>query len=448
MELLIVPALLLALYLIYAFSRRPDHAVTAILLLTLVNAWLIYPPSINIGLNVYLYDPLFIVILVSALFRIVFQQQIYYVNYLWLVVGLIFSYNFFVGIKLSGSAAGVGFRGDFYFWSGTLYFMSFQYSNEVVERILKIWYRLCLILLAIIYFRFVAEFLNLPIAQTWILSDNNMGLKFRVTHSTFAYLLSVTSVMIFARYFIPSAFKPSKIITSLFIFAILALQHRSVWAATVAGILSAALLPGVKSARLLSNLVVVAVFGLIVMVPLMLYGVTDVFFGSINEAANRATNLNTGTFGDRMNGWLSFINHWEKVPLGYQLLGEPFGDSMVGLKMALHNFYLQMIKDAGLIGFICIVLLYITTLARLFFNARRSEQHRLYYAMFFMLLIGQLTFYIPYANQAQHGIILGMAVSLSRRKILETQPLNNQTETFINTAVASMNRTQHVRVGA
>ncbi len=417
MEILILPVFLLSLYLVYDFTTKPDHAVSAILLITLINCWFIYEPFINIGLHTYLYDPLFVLIFFSALFRIFFREQITYTSFLWLIFGIIIFFNIFIGIKENGTSAGVTSRGDFYYWTGALYFMSFEYSRDLLEKILKNWFKLCLILLAIVYFRFIAEFLHLPIAQTWIQSDDNMGLKFRVTHSTYAYLLSVTIVMLFVRYLVPETTKPNKIITILFIFAVLALQHRSVWAATIMGIASASLLPSIKTSRLFGNVLIVGMVGGVLLLPFIFSGVTDVFLGSINEAADRATHLEKGTFAGRMKGWEYFLSNWEKLPFGYKLTGEPFGSSITGIKMALHNFYLQMIKDTGLLGLVSVVLFYFLTLAKLYLNSKHYPNDKLYFALFFMLLIGQLTFYIPYSNQAQHGIILGIAASLARRGI-------------------------------
>lgn len=417
MELLIVPAFLLSLYLFYKFIDRPDYAVTAIMVIAAINMWMIEEPSFNMGLHIYLYDPLFVLILCSALYRVFARLQIVYTNLVWLVFGIIIFTNLYVGLKIYGTPAGVSFRSDFYYWVGALYFMSFQYTQESLEKALKNWYRLALVLLAIMYFRFVAEFLHLPIAQTWILSDNNMGLKFRVTHSTFAYLLSVTALMTFARYVVPNDVKPNKIIFVLFLVAILVVQHRSVWAATLAGIAVVAFLPGVKNGKVFGNLLVVGFLGVIVLIPVLLAGAADVFLDSISEAADRATRLNTGTFGARRMGWEYFLENFEKLPLSYQLSGEPFGGSLIGLKMALHNYYLQIIKDVGIVGLFCVLWLYGTTMLLLFVNLIRDANNRLYYAMFFMLLAGQLTFYIPYSNQAQHGILLGISVSLSRRKL-------------------------------
>ena len=434
MEFLFIPLFLITPYLVYDFIKKPEHAVTAILLVTLINAWFIYEPFLSLGLNIYLYDPLFVAIFISALFRIFFRQQIIQTSFLWLFLGIILFANLYVGLKINGTLAGVSFRNYFFYWVGALYFMSFQYSKELLEKILKNWLKLCLVFLAIIYFRFVAEFLHLPIAQTWILSDNNVGLKFRVTHSTYAYLLSVTTVMLFARYLIPGAVKPNKIITILFIIAVLILQHRSVWAATITGVASAILLPGIKTTRLFGNLLLVGVTGLVLLLPFIFNGVTDEFLGSINEAANRTSNLNTGTFGARLKGWEYFINKWNARPLLYQLIGEPIGGSISGLKNALHNFYLQMLNDTGFLGFMCVVFFYLVTLVKLFLNIRQHSGDKLYFVMFFMLLIGQMTFYIPYSNQAQHGIILGIAASLAMRKTVKenSESVSQNTQYYVN----------------
>lgn len=416
MEILILPVFLLSLFGLYSFTIKPDYAVFTLISVSVMNAWFIVPPSIEFGLHLVVLDGVFIILFISALFRIFFFQQIMFTSILWVVFGLILFYSFIFGVKLNGTAAGVDFRGYFFYWAGTLYFMTFSYSKDLLEKIQKYWYMLCLVLLAIVYFRFVAEFLHLPIMETWI-KDDPTGVRFRVIKSEYAYLLSVTIVALFLRYLVPNTFKPAKVITILFIIAVLVLQHRSVWAATIISIISVTLIPGIKTTRLFSNLIVIGGLGLILLLPLLYSGQGEIFIESINESADNATHLTTGTFGSRLQGWNQFIDFWPKLPFSSQLLGEPMGSRVAGIRSALHNFYLQILSRVGLIGILSILFFYFKTMFKLYLNAISSSENRIYYALFFMLLLGQLTFYIPYSCQAEHGIILGIAYSLAKRKI-------------------------------
>ena len=172
MELLALPFLIFSLYSVYSFSVKPLGAVICILLASLVNAWFVALPTVKIGLNIYIHDGVFILIFISAMIRIFFMGQFRYISPLWAVYGLLLFYGLFVSIKLYGTAAGVDFRDFFYYWTGALYFISFAYSKESLDKILKYWLLICSILLLIVYFRLVAELLHLPIAITWIKADS------------------------------------------------------------------------------------------------------------------------------------------------------------------------------------------------------------------------------------------------------------------------------------
>jgi O-antigen ligase len=344
------------------------------------------------------------------------------------------------GWKLNGSAAGVDFRFYFYYWAGALYFMSFSYSKELLDKILKVWFWMCLVLLAIVYFRFVAEFLHMPMAQEWI-KDDPTGIRFRVIKSERAYLLSVTIIMLFVRFLLPEVKKPSKIITSLFVLAVIVLQHRSVWAATIFAIAGAGLFPGIKTSRMFANLLIIAVVGAIVLTPLMYFGYGDSFLSSVNHTAELSNKLNSGTFGARLKGWEGYLDIWQRLSTLYQFFGEPMAGSPGGLKEGLHNFYLQVLSRVGIFGLGIIILTYLLAMLKLFINSISFPADRMYYALFFMLLIGQLAFYIPYSNQPEHGIILGIAMSLASKRLTKvfekSSPNTADTTYFLNTSTSS-----------
>jgi len=412
---LILPTFLFAIFLVYGFSRKPRLAVFFVLLASVINAWFIELPSVKIGLNIYLHDAVFILIFISANVRIFFMGQVMYISSLWTIYGIIIFYGLYSGLKLNGTVAGIDFRDFFYYWSGALYCMSFSYSNEMLEKIQKDWFWLCFILLGIVYFRFVADFLHLPISKTWISADNT-GVRFRVVSSAQAYLLGVATVILFIRYLLPEAIKPKKIITILFIIAVIVLQHRSVWVATIFAITSATLLPGIKTTRMLNNLLVIGVLGFIVLTPILYLGYADSFLGSISESAEKATHLSKGTFGDRMRGWYRIMEYWQPRPFLNQAFGDPFGGKYAGMDVVPHNFFFHSLLRAGLFGTLLIIMFYLFILGKLYLNIRQHPDNRIYLMLFFMLIIGQMAYYIPYGPQPEHGIILGIAASLAKRK--------------------------------
>lgn len=430
MEFLAIPILIFFVYAVYSFSAKPCLAVISILIISVINAWFIEPPSVLLGLNIYLHDLVFVPLFLSCLIRLLFKGGWPYVSPLWVGYGVIIFFSLFIGLKQFGTTAGVDFRSIFYYWAGTLYFMSFAYSKEMISKIVKYWLLICSVLLLIVYFRFVAEFLHLPIAATWIAADPT-GVRFRVVNSGQTYLLGMTVVILFHRYIMQDAsIKPSRILTVLFIVAVIALQHRSVWVASLIGVVSLFLLPGIKKHKIISKLAVIGALGAIFMLPLLSMGYLDHFIDSIVGSAEKATNLNTGTFGARRKGWEQIMEYWVKQDFLHQLLGDPFGGGYANLKSSPHNFFLQSLLRTGILGNLFICLFYFSILLKLYLSLLLSDsESRFYPVLFFILIVAQLAFYIPYAPQAEHGIILGIAASLTKRKMKSEKEVvfpNNQ----------------------
>lgn len=436
MEALIIPALILGIFLLYKFTKSFEYTLITILLTSAINCWLIEIPTIKIGLNLYPNDPLFIIIFFSALLRLIMYQQYRNTSMLWNLYGLQIFILFFMGLSASGTLAGVEFRGYFYLWAGTLYFMTFHYSTEMLDRFLKIWITMCLIFLAITYFRFVAEALHLPIMDTWH-KDDPTGVKFRVIKGNHASILSIGVVILFLQYVVPERKKPSKILTVLFVVAVIVLQHRSVWMQTITAILSALILPKIKASRMIGNLVIIGIVGFILLLPLLWSSYGDVILGSVTDLAQKGTHLESGTFGDRVRGWTMVLEAWNKLSLTNKLLGLPMAEIAGSVNVKIHSFYVQMLDRLGVLGLIILLSFYLLLLAKLYFSIKHHPQHTFYFALFFMLIIGVLVFYIPYAIQPEQCVILGIAYSIitqgpAKSKSTETAVKQNQ-QYYLNT---------------
>lgn len=428
MEFLAIPIFIFFIFAVFKFTVSPYLAVISILLIILVDTWFIEPPSVYLGLHIYLYDLVFIPLFLSALIRIIIKQEWRYASFLWMVYGLIIFYQLFVGLKQYGTVGGVDFRNFFCYWSGTLYFMSFAYTKEMLDKICKYWLLICSLLLLIVYFRFIAEFLHLPIAQTWIAADSN-NISFRVISSGQCYLLAAVVIMLFHRYVMPEAIQPSRILTVAFIVAVIVLQHRSVWAATIAAIATMFLLPGIKTHKIIGKLAIIGVVGMVLMAPLVFYGYADHFIDSIMGSAERATNLEKGSFGSRVKYWDHIMIYWNKLGGGEQLLGEPWGSGYAGNEVSPHNMFFHSLLRAGSFGTFILILFYLSILTRLFFHLLNNKNDRFYPSLFIMLIVEQLIYYIPYGPVQQHGIILGIAASLAKRKLVDKHTENKTIKT-------------------
>lgn len=416
MEALIILAVILSVYCIYIFTKKPQSAVFVILTVVLINEWFIKQPlSVNIGINFYFTDGLAILLFISSLFRMFFLGEFRNNSIVWILFGILLFISLYTGWKINGSAAGVEFRGYFSYWACTLYFINFEYSKTTLEKILKVWYIVNWFLLALFCFRLAAELMHLSITAQW--HDPTPGTKYRVINSATTNLFGVLLLWFFVRNLVPEAVKPSKTLTVVYLVIILILQHRSDWLAVIAGIASASLLPGIKVTRMFKNFIVIGMVGFILLLPAVFLGYADSFLDSINAQAERATQFNQGTVGDRLKGWTSFLELWQRLPLLYEIFGEPMAGSPGGLKHGLHNFYLQVIARTGVLGILLVTFFYLSILAKLYLNVRRFPEDKVYYAFFFMAVVFQMVYLLPYYQETNHAIILGIATSLVKRRI-------------------------------
>lgn len=420
MQFLAIPLLIFLMYAVVTFSWKPQIALVCILLVSVVNAALIDPLAVTLGINIYLYDLVFVSILLSALIRIVFKRKFFFVSPVWMGYGLLLSFCLFIGLSKYGTAAGVDFRSFFYYWSGTLYFMTFAYTEEMLERVVQYWVFLCSVLLFLVYFRFVAEALHLPISATWIAADPT-GVSFRVINAGQTYLLCVAMIMLFMRFIKGLGSKITHVLIVMFVVAIIALQHRSVWAATFFAGFSLLLLPGVNISKYLGKISILCVIGFVFLGPFLFSGHATQFTSSISDSAERAKDLSSGTFGDRVKGWKMILNYWGDQDITNQLLGDPFGGGYAGSPRSPHNFFFHSLLRTGLVGNLLLIFLYSGVLLRLYWKIGRDQPQSVYPSLFFALIVGQLAYYIPYSPQAEHGILLGVAISLAKRGITEAK---------------------------
>ncbi len=433
MAFFLFPLLLFIVFATWQFVGKPHFALSGILIASVFSA-LLYEQPIELGVSIYAHDIVFIPLFICALYRVFLKGELASISILWIIYGLLLFYQVFIGITTYGTPAAADFRTCFYYWTGGIYFMSFQYTEATLNRLIKYWLNTCLILLALVYFRLAADVANLPMAQAWRSMDAG-DIRFRVINGQHTYLLGVAVVMLFHKYLVNNETKPSKIITALFIIAVIVLQHRSVWMATFVAMISSLALPSIKKTKVINNLIIISIMGIILLIPVVYMGYADKIISNIFLSAERATSLTTGTFGARVSGWKTILYYFSHQNFLHQLLGDPFGSGYARSKIVPHNFYFQALLRVGVLGTFVLLLTYLITMAKLFIKLAKKDDTNIYLSLFLMLMIGQQTFYVPYGQQAEHGIILGIAISLAKRKKLLSN-LNNtksQSQYFINT---------------
>lgn len=435
-ETLALVAPIVAIALIAMLCRSPLVGAGLLLAMTVAKAWFIELPGIELGIMIYPTDAVALLAGLAALVRITARQSLRMPP-----AGLLFTallmLSFLIGLTEFGKAAGVDFRVIFAFIAGVFYFTSFDFNSDLVVRLTRVWVVGACMLMLIAWFVWMADAAGLAIARKWIDADPT-GVKFRVLNSGITYVIGVGSVVLL--HLLMSGQMEGRWWPVLFALSgtVLVLQHRSVWVATFLSAVVVLLLVQRGRAKIFLYLGVAALLA-VAAVPFISYRLSAVS-ESVSAQAERATDMTKGTSGGRVRAWEQLLKDWQKLGLGRQLIGKPFGSSYGGLANAPHNCYLQVMYRTGYVGLLAMLSMYGCTLIRLFGRRRdTAEQQSGVPTLLFSLVVGQLVYFVPYAFTPEHGILMGTAIGYVWRKPLRQSGMMSQVEESLQASHASIN---------
>lgn len=409
--------LLLSIIILFWSHRSPFVGLAIIFTAAIINIWNVVLPYIDLGLKVYLYDFVFIAIFFAGLARHLVSKNVPKISVIFSLFSLIFFAKFFNGIAPYGTASGVEFRQYFYVLSSGLYFSAFSYSEENLLKLLKVYIFFAVIVLCIVYYRFVAEYMGLSVAAKWIKADGG-DIRFRVIASYDALILSVATITIMVIALTNNAFELYKKLFVFFILAIIALQHRSVWMATFIPVFLIPFMPGIEVSKAFTRQITTVGFVFLCGLIIYEYGFFQKITEMVHLSATRATNLHEGTFYARTQSWEYLLSMWGRFDAVTQFFGTTFGSGYGGLSAYPHNFTLQLLFRGGVFAVVVFYLLYGSLIAGLFRKSISQRGISIYYSLFILLLISQLVYYIPYGVSPFDGIVLGMAISLAKKDLV------------------------------
>ncbi len=443
-ETLALVAPIVAIVLIVILCRSSLVGAVLVLAMAVAKAWFIELPSIELGIMLYLTDAVALLIALAALVRITARQSLRVPP-----VGLIFTallmLSFLIGLAEFGKSAGVDFRVMFAFIVGVFYFASFDTDSELVVRLGRVWIMAACVLMLIAWFVWITDAAGLAMARKWIDADPT-GVKFRVLNSNTTYVIGVGSVVLL--HLLMSGQMEGRWWPVLLALSgtVLVLQHRSVWVATFLSAVLVVLLVQRGRAKIILFLGV-AVLLTVAVVPFISHRLSAVS-ESVSAQAERATDMTKGTSGGRMRAWEILLKDWDKLGLGRQLIGKPFGSSYGGLHNAPHNCYLQVMYRTGYVGLLAMLAMYGSTLIRLLKRRHATEKGGAgVETLLLALIVGQLAYFIPYAFTPEQGLLMGIAFAYVGRKPFQQSAAMSQFADSLGMSLApTAQATSHTEV--
>lgn len=405
-------------FLIAGLFFSPLTGAAAVLLLFLAEIVMVNLFAFNLAIKVYPQDLLFAPMAGVAFFRLMRPGAAARLPAaLWLLIALMGA-SFLLGLVKNGTAAGVEFRGEFYYLTGILYFSSFEWSRARIARLLGWLFAVALMVMLIAWYRWAADATGLDwVEPIWRGMDITAGAELRVINATQAWLLGLAVILLVYAMATGNSLAGWRFMLPLLALTVLVLQHRSVWVATFLPALLAFFVVRQSQGKLAGRMLVIAGLTALVLGPLLATGKFSGATSAVAEQAVNATSTAGGTFVGRVQGWDGLLREWAGKGPRTWVIGDPYGSGfkrMQGGKEVVydpHNYYVQLLLRVGLLGLAAFVAFNFYLFRGAIRLAAGPYDNMTGYTMLGILMSFAL-FNIPYSPLYTQGLFLGVVLGL------------------------------------
>jgi hypothetical protein len=387
------------------------------------------PLALNLGLWLYPPDFLVLLLLPAFIYRLVWLKKIAAIPRAWWLLGAVWMVLFAWGLLQYGTGAGVDFRPFFYLWLGAAYLSTFEYDETFSRRFLKFFVIMGGGICAIAYYRWTMGAIDYEFHRDLEMLDTTGVALLRVVPANAAYMVTCALIVVAYQAVTDRSRHMAWPLAMLFVVSLIAMQHRSVWMATMAGFVALVLALQQLKKGSGSKLFSMVLGAIVVLVLIVVSGRFQGAVDSVGDQAARATSTTSGTFVGRVEGWQTLLKMWvgSGSAVTY-LVGKPFGSGYEryasetgGAKIGYmpHNFYVQLLYRGGLVGLFAFLWAVGKGMSTLWAKLRRKDDAIA--PLLFAMLVAQLVYYIPYGidyNQMiLFGLLLGM-ITQERTKLI------------------------------
>jgi hypothetical protein len=415
MNALYIPILIAAMMGLIALAlflrSRPLAGAILVVATYFFEAVMVTSPLIPLGILIHPEDIVFGLLLIAVAFRYVMGMAkphglrwVPICLFTLFVISLARGFATF-GVKQAGNES----REWFDVLSGVLYFSSFNLSFQVRKKIMSAWFIASIALVGLAVFRWTATLAGLSIVSQW--EGLLVGGELRVLNASNAYFLAIA---FFASVFLNMSKRgPGWQRKAFFLFGpvILLLQHRTVWAVVIVGLVWL----GLQDPRFRKGLI-----GAIIGMGVAGIALAAFLFGQRGELIkdslqNSATNSDTLLW--RVAGWYQLLFNNPSMNFYNNTLGEPFGTGFQRMIMGArvdappHNYYVEAFLRLGMIGLILLVCLLVIGMRRMKRVPAMLRRYAYPDARFWRLvLLLQLVYFFTYGASFDQSILMGIAI--------------------------------------
>jgi hypothetical protein len=361
-----------------------------------------------------------------------------------------------IGLASFGTSGGVAARPYFYAIVMGSYALSFRGDERMVRHLLSCLASLSSMLVLVVFARWIITYVPIPslLPPGGRFSFDEASMLRVVTSYEAMAMAQVAVVALFYPLAAPAVRRLRLLLPALFV-VVLALQHRSVWLATLAATGARFALPQAGRKASIQLLAMTVLLGAVI-VPAVMSGRVGDAGQDIARSADRAVAM-TGTARARLDSWDFMVGKWMAGGPRAILLGLPMGTSaertlindrreQIKVNFQAHNFYVQTLFNTGILGIGAILWVYGFVLVWLYRGLGDSQLGSVSGAML-LLTVAQVVYYLPYGIDYLQGLILGvasaLALSLFDKRVAERQAQTSRAApTATDSGVASQGQSR------
>lgn len=410
-----VIAVLLPLFLFYgawAFYHRPTAGVGSVIWVFVLETLIVIQPRLPLGVQLFLPDLLFLLIGAAGMLRL-FGLRLQRQHLVWLLFGAVLILSFALGVLKNGTQAGVEFRVFFYFWAGIWYLMTFPLTEEQLDKIMRTYMAAAAVMVVLALFRWVSLALGMDIVRYW----NEGGASLRVLDAAQTFFLAQAFLIGLYAYLNKTGLAWWRVFLPILFVCIVILQHRTVWAVTLASIAVIFVISGKVRSKAVSTFILAGVLGAAVLLPFLVGGKLDTvqqsLAHSVEEVGQRKSTLMW-----RVQSWQTLLEKWAYGGPVVNMIGEPFGAgfsrridlAQKELTQNPHNHYVYTLLRTGLVGLFAMLAIYFMAFRGAWSHRYQPVSGLVDPRLLIALVMGQLMYFISYP--AHYSQLIGLGLSL------------------------------------
>jgi hypothetical protein len=376
--------------------------------------------GLQLGIALYYTDLSMVFIAALTVLRWLLVRDVAMRQWAWTLYVCVFVVNLAWGLAANGTSAGVQARPYFYAIVIASYAMSFRLDDRDLRRLITTLAAASVCFMLLCAYRWTVYYL--PITELLPEEGNyNIDGAMRVIRSNEALVIAQSLVICLFVSGLGLTAQWMRVLAPALLGVVIALQHRSVWVATLAGVLFSFLVAGGSHRSRVRQLLLLGAIVMLTALPMVL---SDQLAGVASQVSRSAQTgaAGEGTASERLDSWQQILQGWSSDGPVALAIGRKFGsdvsrlvhDQTTGglrrIAYTAHNHYIQTLSSLGLLGLLGFLATFAYALTGLYRLSRLNIGGGVTQALLVLLLM-QAVYYIPYSTDYFQHLILGMALA-------------------------------------